>query len=371
MNDTLSAILHSRKTRYATLDAQLLPHVPSRKGSFDSEPPTADVFVDIQSVYSSLWREDMREFLGAIRPPEFWMLSGELMNTIAHWRHWFWSRRGYATNVWLYHSSEVSTEMTDVDPNYRASWYDKRVLEANLEWSQTRKLVRKNIRIAQALCEYIPYVYCVDSGSLPPEAVPHLLGGMGCPVVVVSNEPHAALACLDPDRDVSLVTARGERSSVTRYGGVIASMSDAKGMPTGISDSLSSWVMAASGCKKLGVEAARKGFGPCRAAKLVYDWTADGKVSGGTGTWGGDPGHMMAAALAFGWSDVEAATLVRNHWLLDPISKSMGATDADVARLRDQMLDRYDPESLKRVNEKYYESAFLSLDWLFEGTAAS
>jgi hypothetical protein len=368
MSETIAAIMHSKKTRYDILDDLLLPHIPSRNGKYDEDAPVVDVFIDVHSVYASLWKEDLMDHLSALKKIGFWMLSGELINMVAHWRHWLWSRRGTACNVYLYHASGEAEWASSIVPGWRESFYDKRIRDDNPVWAPARRLTRKNIAIAGAVMDYIPYAYVIDSGTLEPSMVPMHFIREGQKAIVVSNDPLAPFLCLARgDADVTVVTAKNVNSKVIRWGGILRGMSDAKSMEESVkdmSDNLAPWALAMAGCKKHDVPQAKKGYGIAKAAKALKDWSANGLI---TDAWSGDLSVVEPGARADGWGDDEVVSLWANYHVINPTKHWNEVTDADRAMMTAQVKDGSDVRSLKAVNEQYYEGTYLSLDYLFEG----
>jgi hypothetical protein len=362
MSEAILSIMHSRKTRYDVLDEILGPRMRTIGAG-----KTVNIFVDIHSVYAPLFKSDLLPLVSQIEGNRWFLLSGELVNTAAHWRHYMWSRHRIYTNIFLYHSSLPRKDAEQIDPGYRARFYEKRILDDNHEWRPIRELVTKNIDIAKGLCEYIPYAYVVDGEETDHSALP-LFYSMRMPAalnLVVSNDPVASLYPACRSEPWVTVTAKNEKSRLFDSENCLQNMSDAKSMPDNLPGRLAPWALAMAGCAKWDLPPIRRGMGVAKASKILANWHVRGMLA--TDAPMIDPQIVLDAAYNTEWTSDEMERMVINHSLLNPVVAYLNMSDEQFARLDAQLVDGYDPVSLKEVNQTYYSGNSISLDWLFDG----
>jgi hypothetical protein len=361
MNDALEKILHSKKIRYDVLNEVTKTKIPE---GYD----TVNIFLDVGSILNSLYKPEMLQMFGKLKREQRLAISSEgILNAAAHYRHYFWSRLEMYTNVYFYYSGKPAKRMLQINDKYRSDYYRKRG-PASPEFAGLNEVMDINIKLARGVCEYIPYVYFLDTGETDHRVVPYLFHVPGQLTCVISNDP-LAVQYTEIDEYAIVMTAKGEKSDVVDRESAIASVagSDDK-VPGFISPELLPYVFALSGSKRYDIDAVRRGIGPLKALGRIRGWLEDGLISQ---TAYDDPDDLIARVSKDerkgALTDEELKVLEQNFRVLSIKDSFACITDAEVAMLRSQITDLYDPESLKRVNERYYGANYIKLDYLFEG----
>ena len=113
-------ILISHKIKYVVMDELLLPHL------INYEKKEINLFVSMNSILKSFYSYKPDEVSLSLSHAPSNALSSEIINILAHYRHYFWSRYGIATNLIVYYSFDMCEYCCNIDRTYKEPYYDKR-----------------------------------------------------------------------------------------------------------------------------------------------------------------------------------------------------------------------------------------------------
>ena len=125
IDDSMSCIekiLHSKKLNYQDLTAISDPYLK------DNKKETINIFIDLFDVFKHMYSPNLQDEIKTIRSNNKLAILAELINIVAHYRHFFVSRYDKYCTVIMYYSDEKDIFLTSIDNNYKNSFYNKRLL---------------------------------------------------------------------------------------------------------------------------------------------------------------------------------------------------------------------------------------------------
>ena len=92
------------------------------------------------------------------------LISSSIMNIIAHYRHYFYSRYKINTEVYSYYSFEKNELFQNMLPDYREEFYESRLKKyaGNSSW------ILWNFDILDTIMKSVPYAYLIDTDKKDP-----------------------------------------------------------------------------------------------------------------------------------------------------------------------------------------------------------
>lgn len=162
MYELIEKSLNSKKIRYEYLEILFSKY----KNSFKPEN-TINIFIDLPSMVKQLYNpENIKGISGIINKKEKYFIASNLLNMIAHYRHFFASRLQCYTNIAFIYNSKIDTTIQKINPNYKKTYYEKRFLFSNPIFSDLNCLLRDNYKIIKIMIDYLPHCYFLDSLSM-------------------------------------------------------------------------------------------------------------------------------------------------------------------------------------------------------------
>lgn len=166
-------ILHSKKLNYVTL-SKLVNKFIGNKKIIRNDSNTINIFIDFYDIIKPFYNPKTIETFNNIKMNERFMISSEILNTAAHYRHFFYSRLRLFTNIIFFYSNKKDKYRTSIDNNYRKDFYDKRLNLNNQNFGVLNEIIQKNINLIKAYCEYIPHLYFINSGNIDYNLIPYI-----------------------------------------------------------------------------------------------------------------------------------------------------------------------------------------------------
>jgi hypothetical protein len=354
LSNMLHAIINSKKTKYSILQPLVEKNLPK-----DTKELT--VFISLECILKQFYNPRVNETINSLEIPEKHLLSSELINIVAHYRHFFWSRYGVPSTYFVYYSSERATYNILESEGYRKNFYEKRV-DNTLEYGNLNKMVRKNLDLANLLSEYLPNIYFIDTKDFDPSALPHFIlrnnQGDGITNIVLSNNV-IDYQMVNNDRTFA-ITLQGDNSSVIRRENLMELFlkDSKKKSSTVLSSHLYIPVYAISGHKTFNVDGI-KGMGKLKTIALLEKALANGEISNGI--------HKTMEPISRLFDKGDSKLINSNFNVLDYGNLCGHITPKQLDNIRMQIDNKSDNQSLMEINHQYYEKYPLMLIELMEG----
>lgn len=355
----LDIILNSKKTKYVVLDKILKPNV---------KPGTTNInfFIDINSVLKTLYNPKTMEIFASLHIDEKYLISSELLNFAAHYRHYCYSRIGIYSTFYFYYTSKECNSLKKIDPNFKKTHYDKYISLNNPVTKGINGNISRNITLSSKIAEYIPNVYFIDSKFEDPNVIPyHFISN--------NNEETDMFLILTNDEvqyqntlfheDCKIMTIHGDDSKVFGsdeiYDHIISKSK--KEINNILVPDFYRYLLAISGVKKYDIEGWKK-FGYLRTLENLNKWHRSGLFS----NINYDDENMFAETLNV--SQEEKDILIKNFNLLDIKTIYYNISAKNKLELFDHSIYNFvDAKSLRYINDVYYQKYPILLEYIVEG----
>lgn len=165
----IEKILHSRKLNYKDLKKISDPLFN------DNKCETVNLFIDVFDIFKPLYSPNIIDDFSTLRVRGRIMIIIEMINIIAHYRHFFASRYKKYTTVIFYYSTKKDLYLKSLNNDYKKNFYNKRIEGENPEYNVINKVFQDCINVIREYCYYIPHAYFIDSMGMEPRLVPYAI----------------------------------------------------------------------------------------------------------------------------------------------------------------------------------------------------
>ena len=355
MSDTINAILNSKKIKYSVLK-ELINDLPE-----DTEE--LNLFISVESIMKHFYNKKVNEIFNSLTNDDKYILSSELINIAAHYRHFFWSRYNITTNFYFYYSSEKAEHNREIFNDYRLSYYNK-TIDDKVEFKALNKLINTNLKLANIISEYLPNIYFIDTKTLEPSVLVQYIVGKIKNIPEITN-----LVLTNNTLDYQLVNLprtfilemKMDDSYIISKNNIYKTLlKKSKTRDNSILDSsFYTSVLAISGFKKYDIEGL-KGSGLIKTiAKLERDIT-NNKITN-------DEISSNLLLTADKIYEDNTDIIKRNYKLLSYEYQRKQITPKEIHNIDLQLNNKSDNVSLMEINRMYYEQYPLMLIELMEG----
>jgi hypothetical protein len=362
----LEMILHSKKLGYDTMLPLVKDYI--KPGNFDR---TVNIFIDFWDILKPIYNPKTIETLNTINAHEKSMIASEIINIIGHYRHFFFSRMKLYTNFVFFYSNKNSSFRSGVDSGYRETFYDKRLNIEHHQFGVMNKIIRGNINLIRAFCEYVPHAYFINSGDIDYSLIPSIfLEGKinyqdvdpGNETIIISNEKIHYQDLLLGDNVMQLELRGKEKSRIITAQDIVPqllSKSKKNIDDFTILPDLYSLALPLMGYKNYDVEGV-KGMGAVKSLNFIQKHLDNNTLSNTLYS------NLESLKVIEGqFKDNGYSVLERNMQLLN--NRMYEYKSKDLIGIEMQIVEKIDGNSVRKVNEKYFERHPILIDFVFEG----
>jgi len=170
MNSLYEKILNSKKIKYEILNKfipNIMPPQIEMEGKYNSN---INIFINIQSLYNSLYNPDLMELFKTLNRRESYLLAADIANMCGHYRHYFATFQKCYTTFYLYYSDQPSNVIHTVFPDYKKKFYYKRYEDPNFQ--KLNRIFQVNMKILEEFIPYLPHIYIINTKEYDPVLFP-------------------------------------------------------------------------------------------------------------------------------------------------------------------------------------------------------
>lgn len=345
----LDIFFNMRKIKYEILK-------PMVEGILGPEVKHISCYINLNSILESLYKQNVLENL-EIGNNKYTMTS-QLMNLIAHYRHYFWSRYGIITTFYIDYSDQKSTYHLNLDSEYKKDYYAKQTSQEG-KFLAVNSMIKKNIRIIELLTQYIPYVYFINTLDTEPSAIPYYLITTdnvenNINIILTENELDYQLLELD---NTYILKLNGKNSKLINRYNVLNDLTKKKEEKYIINQGLLSLILSIK-TNKYNAESI-KGFGYIKIINLINKLLNNKEI------------------INIKYKNIEEISKLIDEKNYKLIEKKFKLFDYETSTrflsikhkelIDDSMVDKEDNYNLKRINDTYFIKEPLMLIELTEG----
>jgi hypothetical protein len=353
--------INFRKIKYSVLNKLFEHNIPE---NID----TVNLFVNLSNLFSSLYTDDMKKVFSTINKEEKYMISSQILNFIAHYRHYFASRKSLYTNFYFYYSFEKCTDNININEHYKENYYKIHDTNGdNVELNAINNIIKQNVAICEIISKYIPHVYFINTHDKDPSIVPYHF------LTKPENEDSFSIICSNDD--VSLInllynkknfmlTLAGDNSKLIGYHDIYQYLTRKKPIDFSIDEILLPYVIAITGYKKYSVDGLYL-WGYNRTLNNLYEAIKEKKIS--------EINYVSPDLFIEDFknykkikSPKQLNTIQDNINILDPKRQYDRLQDFEIEKIFD-LVDLIDKKSLMAINNRYYTKFPIHIEELMEG----
>ena len=358
----IEKIFNSKKIKYQ--DLQILYKEKAPKGRQE-----AIIFIDVNNILNQLYNPATMENIAMLNNDEAIIISSQLINIAAHYRHYFADRKQMYTTFIYYYSNNVDKIMTSICPSYKSDYYNKRIFDIEGTYNKINRNVLINLKMAETIMKYLPNIYMINTGDIEPSLFPLIYTRYIAEntndkfPIIYSND---AMAKLLPIYDDSfyVLTHDFKYTKLLNKMDILEEVIGELPKDNIILPEILPLLYSIAGYKKYNIEGI-KGQGLKTAYKNINTAISKGELS-----------NILYSDMDILSNDLEnipkyqnhVSTITANMEIFNPyIAVFPSITDDIILNFKHQFKDIMDAESLLQVNRTYYEKFPLQLEELIEG----
>lgn len=368
----LEKILHSKKLSYETLIPLIKPYVNAKQINVNATD-TVNIFVDFWDIVKPLYNPQTLETLNNMKVHERFMISSEIINIIAHYRHFFYSRLKMYTNFIFYYSDKKDAQRTAISRDYKSSFYEKRLDTKHQTFGIINGILQKNVNLIKLFCEYVPHVYFINTGDVEPSLIPHLFLSENSKLkqdivdrnntsIIISNEKIHYQDLLLNDKVLQLELRGKEKSRFVTSEDIIDILLEKskKEYFFSILPDMYSLILSLTGYKDYDINGVKK-LGNVKALQFIQKCLDDKTLSNMSYN-----NLELVPKLAEKLGEEGIDNKIAQNMLL--LNNSIYKFNSkDLINIEMQLIDKIDAKSVRYVNDKYFTRYPILLQYVFEG----
>lgn len=165
----LQSLFLTRYISYEMLDASMSGYLRNVKQQH------VTLYVDFNSIFNFLFNPRNIELFNEKenRAANNMTIIERLINFVAHYRHYLFSKYGKTSTVIFYYATDKSQYHLDIDPEYKKEFYEKR-FDSQM-FGSIRKMLTGQRNVLEALMLVLPHVYFVDLKNVDESSFPYMI----------------------------------------------------------------------------------------------------------------------------------------------------------------------------------------------------
>lgn len=345
----IPTLINYRKIKYDMLFS-LLKHAGVRGKHIN-------YYIDLDTILDPFYSDSVISAVNSVREKEYISLSAEIINLVAHYRHFTASRLGVTSSFYFFSQNDFVRGAND---NYKSKLMKRKMIN-HPKFLGTNFMIAANVKILTMISLYIPDCYFIPSGKLESAVIPYYMinnhNDYAANFILSDNKNFYQL-CSDIDR-VYVLRAIGAKSKLIAEKDVINTITNAyKNKPFNKLDaSFYLAFLSLNGYKELGIQK----IDNLTPKKILFD--LDEKISNGLikNEYVKSPHNIYNNDL-----DNEEG-FIENYRTLDIRRQFRKLSKADILSIEQHLINRFDSAGLIKLNDMYFEGNNMQLQELLEG----
>lgn len=334
-----------RKIKYVKLDELL------NTERIDIGSKAVNVFINLEPILNSLVNKQIDDYLRVKNESKVFQLISNIINLAAHYRLYF-SSRGIQSNVYMYLQHPFDSEFNNrrYNKEYRFAYRFKYVDNIN------NFVICDNLTavlpLIKIILEYVEGVYIIESGNVENSLIPYILHDDKSVNFILSTKMYDMQYCglgfniLYPKQDDSLIL--GENNIIEHFGKIY------KANMGSVTYRQLPFILSMAGDSDRNIYGI-KGIGLKRATSLISGAIKNRIISPNI-----DNVNMLIPLVKKQFQD----SMLTNFCCTDIVSQFKDCSKKDIYHIESQLIDKFDNEALKELNDRYFEEYPLLLEAL-------
>lgn len=346
--------------RYHKIKYSLLKDMVETSGM---EGNKMNIFINLDSIFNLLYNKKMVPAINSLKGLENISLASELINMIAHYRHFFWNRYGVPTKFYLYRCNRRPKSHKLFNEDYMKTFESNRLKENDL-FDEVNKIIELNLNLIKLISSYVQDAYYIESKGLEQGLIPyHLIkqyedDNEVCNWIITSDKLEYQLTNL---KNTFIIRAMGKKSKIIKnqdiYNHYYKNVKYRPGVE--ISPSLYSLVLSMVGYKDRNVKGS---ISFVKSMKIIDNMIFNKEIKNRKLPF------INEDLFKYHIKDSDIInSIINNFKTIDFSYQNDLMSKKDFFKIEDQLVDKYDNKSIMKINNDYFQLNNLQLIELCEG----
>lgn len=363
--ETLEKILHSKKVAYKNFIPMIKPYVDRTKIN-----QNVNIFIDLWDILKQLYNPKIIESFSLLNNEDRFTITSELINLVSHYRHYFGSRLEKYTTFYFFISSKESLYHKKIYKDYKKDFYEKRLNENNSIFGNLNKIIMDTFKTMKIIMQFIPNCYFINTSSIDSNVIPYFIISESSDNddlnIIISND-ELQYQCLLL-KNTLILELRGEKTRFSIREDIIDNLlsstkKTSSDYPNILPDNLNIFLPFISQ-KNYNIESI-KNMGITRALSFTEKMIEKDLIKPLSEYINND--ILLNALKENGLNDEEVNKYSMNYSLINFKEVIEKNRNTYVNILESSLIDREDPEGLRKMNEKYFSKSPILLNYCYEG----
>lgn len=313
-----------------------------------------NVFINLECVINRMTNTQMDEYLRVKQNEKIYQFISNIINLAAHYRMFF-TKNKLHSKIYLYMQYPFSSKLKNrlILDNYR-SGYEFR-LNKDVNNFVLKQMIETAIPFVKLLIEYIPDVYFIESKNLENSIIPYVIMKEASDEVttnfIISNQQYD-FQYVNFDNTYILVSKQ-DNSKILSKDNLISTISSQHEITSDnyITSVQLPFILSVIGDKLRSIDGI-KGIGIKKIFKLLNKHIKDMSISGDINNV-----NLLISLLKESYRE----TVLKNFWCTDIKYQYLTLSKKDIFDVINQLIDKYDNDSLRKINDKYFQEYPINL----------
>lgn len=339
----IESIIHSKLVRYEVLNKMIK--------KYDLEGNKISIYINIDDILKKFYKNDaVLASMKALYDNDILFLTPELINIIAHYRNYFWTRWQVPSTFYFYYCDKKPKLQCKINKKYMKNIFKNREKD-NIKLSGITETIDANLKLVDLLSTYVKHAYFIKSNGLEPSVIPYYL--------IKKNKDKDVLHMIITDdkleyqltnlNNTYILRTRGKNSYLINKNNIYDHLfKNVKYRPKNkISSELYPLIMALSGYKNRSIENI-KGLTFVKFIKIIDKYISKGYIKNEYMNF------IDKDVFSNDLDDDQIELLTNNYYCTNFKYAYKLLEDFDKERINQCLVDKYDNMSIMNINNKYF-----------------
>lgn len=337
----MEAIFNLFKVKFEYLDKLVNKHCPDVKAGSE-----VNVFINLEPVMRKLSSANIEDYLKVKKDEKIIEMISCIFNLAAHYRLFF-KKNKIKSYIYIYMSDtskDVYYKNRQFVPGYRETFNHK--YRTQPKYMSLNKTLLNSMNLLQIILEYIDGVYFIRSGSTEASAIPYMINKINPnnrTNFIISSEKYEYQYT---NKNYYIVVPKKEESFIVSKENVIENLKIDLRVKTNLSidSSFITTILSMIGDEHRGIPKLKR-VGLSTILKVLNNAIDNNLISNTTSNY-----NMIVKLL----QDDQKELFINNYLCTDVVYQDNNNTIADYDFIKNQLKDKFDNLSLKRINDEHF-----------------
>ncbi len=353
----IEPIINMHKVKYV----QLKPIIDATFSSGES----INIYMNLDAIFKYFYAPKTVDAIKAFNKQEYIAVVSEIINLAAHYRHFFWKHYRVSSRFYFYYTKNRPIYNVNLVDSYMKESCEQKSL-SNPTFGLLNRYIQDNLELFKLCVKYIPDVYYIETGNLEPAMVPYYI------INKFENDPSTVNLLLSKDvYEFQMIGSLGidilrlkynEDTIVNGYNlyQYICDVNKSVYRPSiDINPELFPAVLATGGVKTRDIKGL-SGYGYINTIKKLESAIIDNRLRN---EYYFDPSGIADMIIDSSFRE----QFINNYKAIDLKNQFIHLSPKQKDNIESMLINRYDNDSLMKLNDDYFSMNPIDLLYLTEG----